>query len=184
MKRDTVQVDFGGEKIYKLHFQEFETNIDMDSLTQIDYNNIYAELITISSLLNRVGIWKAQAEHAHADAKLDTSIYEAKQSEFFRNSLKRVDKEKIKWPTKDEVANAVTLDKESQIRRKRVIRLAKEAAYIDAIYWAVKDKAKKIDKISERMQLKPEDFSRELIEESINGIMIKAYKKKYNTSKP
>lgn len=179
---NVITVDFGGDKIFKLHFQEFDTDIDIDSLTQIDYNNIYAELITISSLLNRIGIWKAEADNAYALAKLDTDIYEAKQSEYYRKSLKRTERDKVKWPTKDEVANAVTLDESVQNRRKRVLRLKKESEYIDATYWAVKDKAKKLDKISEKMQLTPADFTRELITNKINGILIKAYKKKYDTT--
>lgn len=181
MNQETVTVDFGGDKIYRLHFQEFDQDVDVEGLTQIDYTNIYAELITISSLLNRVGIWKAQAENGYSSSKLEAEIYEAKQAAYYRKDLKRVDGDKVKWPTIKEVDTAVSLDEVVQNHRKKVIRMRKEADYMDALYWAVKDKAKKLDRISERMNLTPEDFNKELIEDSINGILIKAKKKLYKT---
>jgi len=178
---NVLTVDLGGDKIFRLHFQDFDTDVDVEALTQIDYNNVHAELITISSLLNKIGIWKAQVENVYSDAKLDRDIYEAKQAEYYRKTLKRTEKDKIKWPTVKEVENAVTLDEVVQNRRKRVIRMRKEADYIDSLYWAIKDKAKRLDLISNKMNLTPEDFNRELVSDKINGILIKAHKKKYTT---
>ena len=180
IKHEIIRVDFGGDKVYKLHFQEFNEDIDIDSLTQINYNNIYAELITISSLMNRLGVWKAQSEQAFSESKLDLGITEARKSEHYRNNLKKTDSDKVKYPTIREVDNAVTLDQDVQTRRRKMIRMRKEADYMDALYWAIKDKASKLDKISESMKLSPEIFSQELVENKINGILIKAYKKKYH----
>lgn len=180
---ESITVDLGGNKIFRLHFQQWEEDINIDELTQIDYTNIYAELITIPSLLNRVGIWKAQAENAFSRSKMDSDIEEAKESESQRLKLKRTEGVKVKWPTVKEIENAVTLSEEVQKSKKKVIRRRKDADYIDALYWSVKDKAKKLDRISNNMSLSPEDFEKELISGSINGILIKAYKKKYGVTK-
>lgn len=174
-----IQVDFGGDKSYILILEEFSREIDLDSITTIDYTNIYAELVTISTLLNRVGFLKAEADSGYASYKFNYEIYVAKQSEFYRKKLKVANGDSVKWPTVSQVENAVLLDEGVQLKKKKVLRLQKEAEQIDSLYWAVKDKSGKLNKISENMSLTPEDFERELIEGTINGILIRSHKRKY-----
>ncbi len=178
---EVLTVDLGGKKVFRLHFDQLEEDIDMDKLTQVDYSNIYAELITIPSLLNRAGIWKAQSENEFSKWNFDLDILEAEVSEEKRKSLKRTEGGKVKWPTVKELANAIALDEEVQGMRLEVIRKKKYVDYMDSIYWAIKSKSDVLKKIGESMKLSPEEFDRQIISDNINGILIKAYKKKYGS---
>lgn len=181
MAREIVQIPFK-KKIVKLIFDEFEDEIDVDQLTFIDYANLHAEFLTISSLYNRVGMWKAEAQHAYDRAVLHRKIQEAEKGEHYRKKLKRVDeyangKPKTVWPTKDEVENAVTLDELIQNLHKKEIRLKKEYGYMDSLFWAVKSKEKKVEKLVEGAGLKPDDFESSIIEGRWNGILIRCQEK-------
>lgn len=181
MAREVLKVSFK-DKIITLHFEEFDDEIDIDEWTTIDYGNLYAEMITIPALMNRVGILKSQGERSAATARLECKIAEAEKWAYYKKNLKTIGsyangKEKIEWPTKDEIDAAITLDPVIINQRKRVIRFTKEAGYLDALYWAVKAKEKKLDKIVEGMKVSPEDFEKELTEGKVNGIMIKLHEK-------
>jgi len=178
--KDNLTISFKN-KLIKLHFEEFDDEVDMDEWTTIDYSNLYAEMITIPALMNRVGILKAQAERSAAHTKLSCKIAEAEKWGHYKKELKTVGAyangaPKMQWATKDEIDAAVTLDEEIINQRKRVIRYDKEAGYLDALYWAVKAKEKKLDKIVEGMRISPEDFEKELVEGKVNGIFIKIKK--------
>ena len=45
-----------------LKYEKFEETIDVDDLTRIHYENLFGEVVSVSALLNRVGILKAEAE--------------------------------------------------------------------------------------------------------------------------
>lgn len=178
---ETVKVSFK-KKIITLHFEDIEADINVDDLTRIDYTNLFAEIITIPVLMNRVGLMKAQCENDYDLAKLDTAIYEANTAEMVRKELLKMvtdSKGKQKWKpgTKDEVEDGVTLDEGVQLRRRRIIRMKKEVAFMDSLYWAISNKARKLDRISDSMSLKPEEFENEIVEGKINGILVKAHKK-------
>ena len=181
MAHETVKISFK-DKIISLNFEEFDDEIDVDELCKIDYSNLHAEFVTIAALMNKVGIWKAESENDHAEARLARDIYAAETGERLRKSLKSETTDykgnpKIKWATKDEIEDAVLLDKVVQNHYKKVIRLQKEANYMDSLYWAIKSKEMKLNKLIEGMNITPADFERELVEGKWNGIMIKAHKK-------
>ena len=181
MARETVSIDFKSKKV-NINFVEFDKEIDVDELTTIDYNNIYAELITVPALMNRVGMWKAQVTNDMSIAKMQRDISIAEKSEYYRIKLKRMDtyangKDKITFPTVAEIENAVTLDAVVINHRKRVIRMQKNVDYLDSLYWSVQSKNSKIEAISKGMQLSPEEFESNLIEQKINGVFIKIKEK-------
>lgn len=175
--QEVLQIPFR-DKIINLYFEEIDENIDIDELTVIDYNNLFAEIITIPALMNRVGLWKAESEAAYAECKLDINIYEAQTAEYFRRKLVTLEtdtkgKSKKKYPTKDEVDNSVMLDEQVQLRKKKLIRLQKEVAMMDSLYWAVKSKEMKLNKLIESANIVPEDFVGELVTKKWNGVLIK-----------
>lgn len=181
MASEIVKINFG-EKIISLKFEEFDDEIDVDELCKVDYSNLYAEFVTIAALMNKVGIWKAQTENDHAEAKLSRDIYSAERAASLRRTLKTEGTDykgnpKIKSATKDEIDDAVLLDTVVQNHHKKVIRLQKEANYMDSLYWAIKSKEMKLNKLIEGMNITPEDFERELVEGKWNGIMIKMHQK-------
>lgn len=178
--REQVQIPFK-DKIVTLNFEEFDDEIDIDRLTFIDYSNIHAEFLTIASLYNRVGLWRAEAESAVAQARLHRKVQEAEKSQHYRKQLRITTGEgtnkKIKYPTISEVENAVTLDEDIQALRKKEILLGKNFGYMDSLFWSVKSKEKKIDRLIEGSQLKPEDFEKNIAEGRWNGILIKCQDK-------
>ena len=74
MSKEIVQIAFK-DKIINLHFEEFDDDIDIDQLTTLNYTNLHAEIVTIPALMNRVGMWKAEAENSYSNFKLDQEIY-------------------------------------------------------------------------------------------------------------
>lgn len=175
---DNIIIVHFKDKQINLHFDEFDENVNIDDLTRIDYSNLFAELITVPALMNRVGIWKAEADNAMEESRLARNIKAAELGEHYRKVLVTKDtyangKEKTKYPTKDEVDNAITLNPDWQKLQRIRLRKGKEAGYLDSLYWAIKSKEKKLDKIGEKMNLTPEEFERNLVEGKWNGIMIK-----------
>ena len=55
----------------------FEDTVDIDKLTSIEYSNLYGEAVTVSALLNKVGLLRAEAEKKVAECKLEKEVYEA-----------------------------------------------------------------------------------------------------------
>lgn len=176
MAKETVQITFK-DKIINLHFEEFESDIDVDQLTSIDWTNLYAEIITIPALMNRVGLWKAEAENEYASQKMSFEIYKAQTAHLLRKTPKTVisasggDSKKPK--SNPEVEEEVLMDQGVQLRQRKLLRLQKEAAYMDALYWAVKSKEMKLNRISDNMGFAPEDFEKQLVEGKYNGILVR-----------
>ena len=52
----------------------FEERVDIDQLTSINYENLYGEAVTISALLNKVGMLRADAECTMNEKKLERDV--------------------------------------------------------------------------------------------------------------
>ena len=179
MEKDTIVIHFKS-KMITLSFEEFDTDIDIDELVKIHYDNLMGEILTISALLNKVGWLKAEAQDSVRQASLDLAILEAQTKEHYRktNTVKTQDAKgnaKIKAPTQNEVDNMITTDENCIKTKKRLFRVEKEYDYVDSLYWAVKSKDQKLNRIAD--SLKPEEYERDIVEGKINGILIKAHKK-------
>ena len=59
-----------GDKTIVLHSPDTDEDIELDEITTINYSNLYGEAVTISALLNKVGMWKAEYERKAKEAKL------------------------------------------------------------------------------------------------------------------
>jgi hypothetical protein len=165
--------------IVKLTFAGFDTEIDMDKYTSINYSNIYSELITITPLMNRVGMWRADAENAFKTFKLECEVYQAQVGELFRknNVTTTVSSGNVKFPSDERIKRNILLDSGVQLQLKKLYRLEKEVNYMEAFYWSLKDKADKLNKISERMNLTPVELEKNIVEGAINGYLIKKIKR-------
>lgn len=170
MEHEIIKVNFN-EKIVTMKVAEFDTDIDMDDVLKIDYGNIIGEVLTFPVIVNRVGILRAELENKVNNEKFEIEIYGAKLSEMFRkNAASNGDK-----VTEKKLDSMVLLDEGYQMRKKRLYRFQKEYDYVDSLYWAAKDKSKKLDYCS--AGIKPEDFEREIVSGAINGVMIKVHEK-------
>jgi len=160
-----------GDKIITLKQTEVDGDIDMDEITQIHYSNLYGEMVTVSALLNKLGILKADVDNQYEEYKLDCQIFESAERKKFISS-KMVSGEKK--PTLDQCEDYLNTHSEVIAKRKRLLTLKKGCDYINSLYWAVKSKD---DKLSVLMKgVTPEEFSSNIVEGVVNGFFLKKYK--------
>ncbi len=174
-----IVVHVGDEPLILLS-ENFSEEIDIDGLTKIDYTNLLGESVTISALLNKIGILRAEGEKQLSDAKLDCDIYEANIRKKWRNEASRnngkfiLDGEEIKLSEKA-LDEAVLLDVTYQKKKREIIEAQKDFNILDSWMWAITDKSKKLANLLKPVV--PEEFMEELIEGKVNSFIIKKPKK-------
>lgn len=169
MEKRIIQI---GGNTYKLIFDNFDEDVDIDSLLKIDYSNLIGELVTFPVILNRFGILLAEAESQVAETKLNMDVYEAKTKEKLRIEL--AEQNNGKAPTVEALNNAVVSNKAYQAMKRKYIEVVKTRDYINSIFWAVKDKS---DKISSLLKQSEITLETDVMPERLNGIFIKKQNK-------
>ena len=162
-----------GSNTYKLLFDDFEEDIDIDSLLKIDYSNLVGELVTFPVILNRFGLLLAEAESQVAETKLNLDVFEAKTKEKLRIDLALENNGKN--PTVETLNNAVTSNKAYQAMKRKLIEVTKTRDYMNSIFWCMKDKASKLEKLS--LSIQPSDIPDSVIEGRVNNVLIKKAKR-------
>ena len=170
MQKKVIQV---GETTYKLLFDDFDEDMDIDSLLKIDYSNIIGELVTFPVIVNRFGILLAEAESKVSESKLNLEVFEAKTKERLRNELAEANGGKN--PTVEALNNALLMNKSYQALRKQFIEVQKTRDYVNSIFWSAKDKTSKIEKLS--LSVQNGDIPDSVIEGRVNNVLIKKTKK-------
>ena len=170
MQKKVIQV---GETTYKLLFDDFDEDMDIDSLLKIDYSTIIGELVTFPVIVNRFGILLAEAESKVAEAKLNLEVFEAKTKERLRNELAEANGGKN--PTVEALNNALLMNKAYQSLRRQFIEIQKTRDYVNSIFWSAKDKTSKIEKLS--LTVQNGDIPDSVIEGRVNNVLIKKTKK-------
>lgn len=173
-EKETVKINLK-DRIVTLRIERFDTDVDMDDILKIDYSNILGEVLTFPVLINRIGILRAEAEEIMDKKKFELEILWSELSEIYRENLNYKGSGNRSKPTEKQIENAVT--KNDKYRKKKTVyfRAKRNFEYLDSLYWAAKDKSKKLDYCSGGIQ--PEEFEREIVEGSVNGVMIKAHEK-------
>lgn len=167
-----------------LKYEKFEETIDVDDLTRIHYENLFGEAVSVSALLNRVGILKAEAEAYYERKKLEADIYEANLRKRWRResnmtggkftlTIEGEEPEQIKL-TEKSLDEAVLLDPACQVHRNNTITAKATLAKMDSLFWSVSSKDKKLNNIMK--EVTPEEFANEIVEGKINGMMIRKSK--------
>lgn len=162
-----------GNRTYKLLFDGFDEDMDIDSLLKIDYSNLIGELITFPVIVNRFGNLLAEAESQVAEAKLNLEVFEAKTKEKLRTELAAENNGKA--PTVEALNNAVVSNKAYQAMRKKYIEVQKTRDYINSIFWSAKDKSEKLNKLS--LTIQQGELTDSVIEGRVNNVLIKKTKK-------
>ncbi len=172
-----------GNKTIKVIYKDFEDMIDLDELTKIDYGNLYGEAVSISVLLMKLGIMRADAEQYLSEAKLDQEFFAARQRKHIRKiasengqKYQLQDGSYIKI-TENSIDEIILSDIQFQQKKKVVINAKKQYDYIDAIFWSANSKDKKLNNIIKGVT--PEELYHELVEGAINGMYIKKLEMKY-----
>ena len=162
-----------GDTTYKLLFDDFDEDMDIDSLLKIDYSNIIGELITFPVIVNRFGNLLAEAESKVSETKLNLEVFEAKTKEKLRVELAEANGGKN--PTVEALNNALLMNNAYQVMRKRFIEVQKTRDYINSIFWSAKDKSSKLDKLS--LTVQGGEIPDEVIEGRVNNVLVKKTKK-------
>ena len=170
MQKKVIKV---GETTYKLLFDDFDEDMDIDSLLKIDYSNIIGELVTFPVIVNRFGILLAEAESKVSESKLNLEVFEAKTKERLRNELAEANGGKN--PTVEALNNALLMNKAYQSLRRQFIEIQKTRDYVNSIFWSAKDKTSKIEKLS--LTVQNGDIPDSVIEGRVNNVLIKKTKK-------
>lgn len=169
-----------GNKTFTLTFSPFDTDLDLDDLTSIHHSNLYGEMATISTLLNKVGLLKEDMEDVVKDHDLQLSTYKADLSEMYRKNLSKrenyVRKEgyKIVEPGSTEIENNVYRDKGYQLKYRENLRMHKNLGYINILYWSLKKKSDILENLSKNTT--PKEFQSGIITGKINTIMLREHK--------
>lgn len=174
-----------------LSYNDFDEELDVDELTRIDYSNLFGEVVTVSALLNKIGLLRSEAEEDFSKRKLDCDIYEAKLQRQYRREA-NVNAGKFSMPndddtfsqvklTEESLKNAILLDVVYQNKKKGVIESQKNLAFVESLYWAIQSKDRKLNVLIKPVS--PEEFYNEIVEGSINSILIKKPKDEWSTGK-
>lgn len=153
----------------------FEDTVDIDRLTSIDYSNLYGEAVTVSALLNKVGLLRAEAERAVSEKKLEKEVYEADMKKGWRREANRnggkftIEDEEIKLSEKA-LDEALLLDEDYQKLCLEYIEAQKNFSVLDAFQWSVQDKSKKLNNLLKPVT--PQEFLSELVEGKVNSFLI------------
>jgi len=165
---ETIQITTFQDKVVTLHFSEFDTDIDVDELLTIHHHNIVGEIVTMPVLLNKIGLLRAQASDDYRDYEHDHKVLNADRSNYHRKAALA---EGVRATNLDkEVKDRVTMDKAIQASFKTLLRLQRDMEFVESLYWAVKSKDDKVNKLGGN--LTPRDMARELAEGRINLMMI------------
>lgn len=162
-----------GDKVVKFTVRDFDKNVDIDKLLKIDYGNLVAELVTFPVVVNRLGLLAADMDNEVNLAKLNLSMTEAKLKAQIRKELTASD-EKGKKPTISEVDDALTLNKVFVSKKKKYINKIRDKEYMYSIFFAAKDKSKKLDKLS--LTIKTGDIDMDIIQSQLNNVYFKIKK--------
>ncbi len=162
---DTLKISFG-DKIVTIKITLFkdDAELEIDRILQIDYVNLIAEIATFPVILNRWGVLLADANNRVSEAELDLRIFKAKIREKIRNELEAA-KAKI---TGDIVDDKMRSSPIYMAKYKRLNNITKEKEYVNSIYWGLKSKDDKLQKLS--LTIQPGDIDLAHFEKSFNGV--------------
>lgn len=168
------------DKTIVLIYKDIDDDIDVDQLLQIDYTNIYGELLTNSVILNKIGLLKADTQASYDLMKMNVNIFEAKiRRQLRREALINGGKVKIEDEgsiklTESSLDEIVDGNTKLQVLRKQLIEAKKDLEYMDSLFWSLKSKDQKLNLLVPKVT--PQELYDELIEGTINTITIKKIK--------
>ncbi len=159
-----------GNKPVSLNFKGFDEEVDVDQMLVVDHSNLYGEAVTIPALLNQVGLLKSTQEKIVAEKKMEFEIFESD----LRQRIRKEHVEKGQKLTESSLNEKVMVDGGYKIKRKNYIRAKHDLDVLDNIWWAVKSKDLKLNNLIKGVT--PEELYDELVEGTINNILIKKHK--------
>lgn len=145
-----------GKRKPALNFNGFDDYFDAKEMTSIDLGNIIGEASNVSVDLAKVGYWKSIYENEIEELTLKASIREEAVKHEIRKSLVNgmciVNGISTKYSEKA-VEKAYRLDDEWKLTQSSLIKAKKALGELDAIYWGIHSKDRKLDKFLPKMAI-------------------------------
>jgi len=159
-----------------IKMSDFGDEIDADELTRINYENIYGDAVTVSALLNKIGVLRAHAESVYDQKALEVEFETSRLKKQFRREAIEdgghisIEGVRIKL-TEKSLDDAVNLDKGLQVMRKNVVKAKENFGKIESLYWGVQSKDKKLNNLISGVT--EEELWNSLVDGKVNGLLIK-----------
>jgi len=174
-KRDSLTLVFsrnGEDRIVTLHHASTGDDIDIDAILSIDYSNIYAEIVSLPLLMMRLGRLRSEAEAISMRAKAKHEFVKSERYEHYRKKLNNG----TKSPSIPQIDASVATDQKVKNAFRAHVDAQKDYNDMDSIFWSLKSKDKKLDKIMESMKLHPKEFDKEILISKFNDVIVKMKK--------
>lgn len=172
MDKENFVVLHLGNQVVTIKFGKFEDEIDADDLCRIDYGNLYGEAVTVSALINRIGILRAESEFILNSKKLE---YDVREAQLRKDERRKANSDGTKI-TEKALEDIVLLDEGLIVMRNNVAKAEKDFKIMEALYYAILSKDKKLNNILK--PLTPQELGNEIIEGKVNGLIISKNKSK------
>lgn len=151
MENRSIIIDVNSDVQLKLKVSLFEEeeDIDIDSIIKLRLDNLAAELVTTPLLLNRFGILLAEMESKVNLSKLKLEVEESTIADAIR--------EKYREENQKELSNEKTSEQTRKHPKYKMyktlhIKAIEQRDIINSIFWAIKAKDAKLDKLSMTLQ--------------------------------
>ena len=161
-------------KIARIKEGEFDWDVDLDDLTDIHYENIIGEQLTISTLLNRASRLYNKIENFYKRQRYELEEKEAKVRKIFRKKEMAAGKKK---PSIQEVDDHLLEDAALKSFKFRLIDLEKDKDDIASLRDSLKEKSFKLNTLSKNIV--PEEIENNIVDGMINGMLIKIRDRKF-----
>lgn len=159
-----------GKKILILEIKNFDREVDIEALLQVQINDILGDIITFPVIFNRIAFIKAEADDLLRQVQFDLKVFEAQKYEEHKKKLIGSGEK----ATETAIEMAIIRDVQFQAKKKVAISVQKQAEILDGLYWSAKSKDQKLNAVSAK--LKPEEFEKEILDGVINSVMITSRK--------
>ena len=163
------------KKIAQIIPTAWDYSFNPDNIFEINPFNIVGELITIPVLVSRLGILVAEMASFVKKERARLKFKEAEIAKLYRN---KESGEGRKKPTVNEMDEHLTLDPVLNNLRLKLIRHEEELQKLEVFHEASQKKSFNIGILGRG--LVPKEFEKELVEETINGVMIRMRDKQYS----
>lgn len=160
---DKITWDLDDGRVVELTYT-LSTDFNVNEVVRIDINNLLGEYLTAPVLFNTIANLRTLAMEAVGKKSLQLKIVKR---EVFLDILRSV-KPKPSNPVIDAMVEANDLFIESTIE---LIQAEKNSSMMDNLYWAMKEKCKKLDNLYHKIT--PEEFNKEIMESQVNNVMVK-----------
>ncbi len=168
-EKEVVTMEFN-KKTYTLYIEPFSTETINEDYLLIDHGNLAGEILTYPLFFNRIGSLKAKVEDILSTCEFELKVLSSNLS---RKYYGEIVTSGIK-PTEKLVNDRIQTDEDWIEKNLQLLECKRFFGHVESLYWSAKSKDTKLNILMPMIH--PSEFEKELIEKSVNGVMIKMSK--------